>query len=94
MISDNSEKWKEDADTERHSLMKNETWELVKLPTGKTALGCKWIFKTKYDPDGGISRYKARLVAQGCSQKYGVDYQDFGTKYLHQSLNITQFGLC
>ena len=74
--SDNSEKWKEAADTEMHSLMKNETWELVKLPTGKTALGCKWVFKNKDDPDGGISRYKARLVAQGCSQKYGVDYQD------------------
>ena len=60
--------------SEMKSLSDNEVWELVKLPEGRKAIGCKWIFKTKIDGEGNIERYKARLVAQGFTQKFGVDY--------------------
>ena len=70
----NSEKWTEAMESEMKSLNKNKVWELVKLPKGRKAIGCKWIFKTKIDGDGNIERYKARLVAQGYTQKFGVDY--------------------
>ena len=59
------QEWKEAADSEYQSLMENETWKLVKLPTGRKPVGCKWIFKTKCTSDGKVERYKARLVAKG-----------------------------
>ena len=56
--------------------MKNATWTLEKLPEGREAIGNKWIFKVKHNADGSIDRYKARLVAQGFSQKPGIDYYE------------------
>ena len=55
--------------SEYDSLMKNETWKLVKLPENRDAICSKWVFKIKRNADGSIDRYKARLVAQGYSQK-------------------------
>lgn len=39
-------------------------------------IGCKWVFKIKTNIEGAVNKYKARLVAQGFSQKYGVDYDE------------------
>jgi histone deacetylase 1/2 len=39
-------------------------------------VGSKWIFKTKQRPDGSVDKYKARLVARGFTQQYGIDYGD------------------
>ena len=58
------------------ALAKNGTWELTKLPLGKSIVGCKWIFNVKYKADGNIDKYKARLVAKGFTQMHGVDYQE------------------
>ena len=55
---------------------KNQTWEITDLPKGKSPVGCKWVFTIKYNADGTISRYKARLVARGFTQTYGIDYQE------------------
>ena len=70
------QEWKEAADSEYQSLMENETWKLVKLPTGRKPVGCKWIFKTKCTSDGKVERYKARLVTKGYTQKPGEDYDE------------------
>ena len=59
---------------EYKSLMKNGAWELVELPPGKNIVTCKWVFKTKHDSNGDIVRFKARLVARGFSQAFGIDY--------------------
>ena len=48
----------------------------MRLPTGKKAIGCRWVFTVKVNPDGSIARLKARLVAKGYAQTYGVDYSD------------------
>lgn len=37
---------------ELDALEKNETWELTFLPKGKKAIGSKWVYKTKFKPDG------------------------------------------
>lgn len=56
------------------SLKKNGTWKLAKLPANRTPITNKWIFKVKRGVDGAPDRYKARLVARGFSQRYGIDY--------------------
>ncbi|KAH9685411.1 protein kinase domain-containing protein [Citrus sinensis] len=61
---------------EMRSLQKNQTWELVDLPPGKKPVGCRWIYNIKYKADGSIERYKAKLVAKGYTQTYGIDYTD------------------
>ena len=61
---------------EYESIMKNETWELIELPENKLPIGCKWIYKTKFNADGSVDKYKAILVAKGYSQKEVIDYED------------------
>lgn len=58
------------------ALETNHTWDITKLPPGKKAIGCQWIYTIKYLSDGSIERYKARLVALGNRQKEGVEYTD------------------
>jgi hypothetical protein len=43
------------------------------LPLGRNAIGDKWVFKVKAKPDGSVDRFKARLVAQGFTQRVGVN---------------------
>jgi len=63
-------------DEELSALHKIYTWDLVPLPSGKSVVGCRWVYKIKISSDGSIERYKARLVAKGYSQQYGMDYED------------------
>jgi hypothetical protein len=39
------------------------------LPLGRNVIGNKWVFKVKAEFDGSVDRLKARLVAQGFSQR-------------------------
>jgi hypothetical protein len=52
---------------EYNSLIKNDTWSLVKAPKDRKLVGCKWVFKLKLKVDVSIDRYKAKLVAKGYS---------------------------
>ena len=61
--------WIEAMNKEIQALVENETWEITTLPPGRKAIGCRWVYKTKYKADGSIERKKARLVIQGCNQK-------------------------
>jgi len=58
------------------ALEENETWEVTDLPKGKTAIGCKWLYKTKFKPSGMIERCKSRLVVLGNKQQHGIDYAE------------------
>ena len=61
---------------ELDALHKTGKWDLVDLPSGKSAIGCKWVYKIKTRSDGTIDRYKARLVSRGFTHKYGIDYEE------------------
>ncbi|KAM1606973.1 hypothetical protein ACFX1Z_027609 [Malus domestica] len=54
----------------------NNTWTIVRLPKEKKVVGSRWVYKTKFHSDGTIERNKARLVARGFIQTYGVDYKE------------------
>ena len=71
-----SKEWKIAADAEYQALIENNTWDLAKLPEGKTPIGCKWVFKVKPDQNGNVGKFKGRLVAKGFNQQYGVDYDE------------------
>ena len=68
--------WQKAMETEMQSLKENNVWDLVELPKDRKVIGSKWVYKVKTGADGLIERYKARLVAQGFSQRYGDDYDE------------------
>ena len=67
-------KWQAAMELEMKAMSDNNVWSLEKSTNGRSPINSKWIFKRKTGPDGSITSYKARLVAQGFSQKHGIDY--------------------
>jgi Reverse transcriptase (RNA-dependent DNA polymerase) len=63
-------------DDEIRAIEKNDTWELTSLPRGHKAIGVKWVYKKKMNPQGEVEKYKARLVAKGYKQQASVDYEE------------------
>ena len=68
--------WKAAMDKEIDTLEKAGTWTTISRPAGKNIIGSKWVFRIKRKDDGSIEKFKARLVARGFTQIYGVDYFD------------------
>ncbi|GKA79548.1 ribonuclease H-like domain-containing protein [Tanacetum coccineum] len=56
-----------------NALITNGTWVLVPRPANVNVVRSMWLFKHKFHVDGSLSRYKARLVANGRSQQQGID---------------------
>jgi hypothetical protein len=61
---------------EYQSIMKNDVWNIVPRPEGKSLVNSKWIYKIKHAADGSVKKYKARFVARGFSQVEGIDYEE------------------
>ena len=68
-------KWDQGMNEEMDSLVRNQTWDLVKLPAGKRVLQNKWVYRLK-EEDRGKKWYKARLVVKGFAQKKGIDFDE------------------
>ncbi|KAE8730595.1 hypothetical protein F3Y22_tig00002919pilonHSYRG00225 [Hibiscus syriacus] len=82
-------KWSAAVHDEFNALQQNGTWTLVQLPEGRSAVGCKWLFKIKKNDDGTVQRHKARLVAKGYSQVPGQDFQEtFSPMVRFSTINI------
>jgi len=76
LTCENSKEWECAMREEYDSLMTNNTWTLVPLLAGRKPVSCKWVFKIKQGANGEVERYKAKLVARGFTQTYGVDYNE------------------
>ena len=61
---------------ENNSIMKNDVWEIVRRPEGKSMVTSRWHYKVKHVADGSVEKYKAWFVARGFSQVEGVDYDE------------------
>ena len=61
---------------ELKSLDEQKIWELLDRSASSPVIKRKWVFTTKYGPDGEFIRFKARFVAKGYSQKQGVNYEE------------------
>lgn len=66
--------WKLAIEEQLQSLAANHTWDVIDKPPGGNVITPKWVFKIKTLPNGQVDKFKARLVARGFTQQYGVDY--------------------
>ena len=57
-------------------IMKNDVWDVVPRPEGKSVVTSKWIYKIKHVVYGSIEKYKARFVARDFSHKEGIDFEE------------------
>uniref|UniRef100_A0A803P4I6 Reverse transcriptase Ty1/copia-type domain-containing protein n=1 Tax=Cannabis sativa TaxID=3483 RepID=A0A803P4I6_CANSA len=68
--------WDDAMDTEIDALEKNYSSIVVSLLADHHAIGCRWVYKIKYNVDGSVERFKARLVAKGYNKQEGIHYTD------------------
>ena len=76
LSSPQCEDWLKATNNEITSLFEKGTFDVVDIPPGVKPIGCKWVFKRKFDAFGFLTKYKVRLVAKGFLQKFGLDYFD------------------
>lgn len=69
-----SDLWKNAMNMEMENIKKNKTWDIVERPKNKNIVGTKWVFKVVKDCEGQITKFKARIVAQGYTQVPGIDF--------------------
>ncbi|QRW23117.1 Retrovirus-related Pol polyprotein from transposon TNT 1-94 [Rhizoctonia solani] len=71
-----AEEWQKAMAKEVSTFKKMDTYDLTDLPPGHKAIGNAWVFTLKRNADGTPARYKGRLVAQGFSQRPGIDFDE------------------
>ena len=76
MLLPSSGLWREAEETELQSLNSNSVLLPSVLPPGQKLMHTKWIYALKYDTEGNIIKRKARLVAQGFRQVFGVNFDE------------------
>ena len=69
-------KWKRACLNEIQSLKERGVYDLVELPPGRSLITGKWVLKYKRGPNNKVLKWKARWVARGFTQRYGIDYKE------------------
>ena len=65
------DKWLAASQEEFEGLTDMGVWKLVDCPSDCKTIKCRWTYVLKAD-----SCYKVRLVAKGCTQVQGIDYEE------------------
>ncbi|MBW0484286.1 hypothetical protein O181_024001 [Austropuccinia psidii MF-1] len=76
LVSADSQQWLLAIQAEKQSLENKGVWEVVSPPSNSHLINSVWVFKRVFDGDGNLTKHKARLCAQGCSQIPGLEYSD------------------
>jgi hypothetical protein len=76
MKSPQKDLWVQAERKEIESIQKKKVLQPAKLPRGKKLLRTKWVYRVKYGAGGELKSYKARLVACGYAQIFGVDFDE------------------
>jgi hypothetical protein len=83
MESPEREEWEHAVQNEMDQLQKMGTWILVDKPKDAIPISNRWVFIKKYNKNGNLLKYKGRLVAKGCTQRPGHDYQETYSPVVH-----------
>lgn len=75
--------WKQAADEEFRKLVERNTWKLAEIPSNRKAISCRWVFAVKSNVSGGVTKFKARLVVRGFSQRVGIDFDEVFSPVAH-----------
>lgn len=74
ITANEANQWKCAMDEEISSLEMHNVWEPVDRPKNKKVIKSRWVYMIKNIKDEKY--YKARLVAVGCGQKQGIDFEE------------------
>ncbi|CAL8113849.1 unnamed protein product [Prunus armeniaca] len=61
---------------EFQALKTTNTWFSVPYHPSYNVIGCKWVYRVKYNANGSLDKYKARLVVEGFHQQAGLDFTE------------------
>ncbi|CCF47918.1 hypothetical protein NDA11_001482 [Ustilago hordei] len=71
--------WEEAMQKELEGLETMGTWEVTNLPPGMNTINTRWVLKIKTDANLVPTKFKARLIARGFTQREGVNYTEIFT---------------
>lgn len=75
--SPNADKWLAACTAELEELKRQNTWTLVPRPSNRKILKGRWVLRTKPNiEDPSKPKYKARWVAKGFLQRFGLDFNE------------------
>ena len=66
--------WRDSMSTDIDAFVRNGTFTLVPRKLGFNVVGCRWLYKNKFNSNGALHCPKSRLVAKGYKQEFGRDY--------------------
>ena len=70
------ESWWNAMEMELSQIEKLHTWDLVEPPPNANIIPSMYVFRWKRNDQGYIVRHRARIVAKGCGQQFGIDYNE------------------
>uniref|UniRef100_A0A2N9EJL4 Uncharacterized protein n=1 Tax=Fagus sylvatica TaxID=28930 RepID=A0A2N9EJL4_FAGSY len=79
-----SPEWKDAMQAKLAALEANHTWSITHLPSHKTSIGCKWVYKIKHKADGSIERM---LLAVAAVKNWHIAQLDVNNAFLYGELN-------
>ena len=83
LSGDERGEWLKSIEAELTQIENLHTWDLVEAPPRTNIIPSHYVFRRKHDANGNIERYKARLIAKGFKQQYGIDYTETFAPTVH-----------